>query len=69
MPCDSSGYTPAGNDYEAHRQIKEMKAELDNVTSMLCSLLRQLDGHVPLSPEIADWFHKHREYDKTQGRL
>lgn len=69
MPCDSAGYPSAGYDYDAQRQIKEMKSELDNVTSMLCSLLRQLDGRLPLTQEIAEWFQKHREYDRSQGRL
>lgn len=69
MPCSSGGYTPQGEDYGARSQIKAMKEELDSVTSMLCSLLRQLDGRVPLSPETVEWFQKHREYDKSQGRL
>lgn len=68
MPCDSSGYPPAGDDYEARRQIKAMKQDLDNVTSMLCSLLRALDNSVPIPPDVAEWFHKHREYDRSQGR-
>ena len=69
MPCDSGGYTPQGEDYTARRQVEAMKKELDAVTSMLCSLLRQLDGRVPLSSDIAEWFHKHQEWDRSQGRL
>jgi hypothetical protein len=68
MPCDSSGYPPAGDDYEARRQIKAMKEELDKVTSMLCSLLRTLDDTVSVPPDVVQWFHEHRAHDKAQGR-
>jgi hypothetical protein len=68
MPCDRGmGHTYCGPDYEARSQLADMKLELDKVTGMLCSLLRQLDGRVYLSPDIAQWFHDHNEYDKTQG--
>lgn len=70
MPCDSGmGPSYSGEDYTARRELAAMKQELDSVTGMLCALLRQLDGRVYLSPDIAKWFHDHKEHDKAQGRL
>jgi hypothetical protein len=70
MPCDSGqSYSYSGEDYQARRELSAMKQELDSVTGMLCALLRQLDGRVFLPPEIAKWFHDHKEHDKAQGRL
>lgn len=69
MPCDSSGYPPAGDDYEARRQLKAMKADLDRVTAMLCSVLRTLDGHrVAFPPDVVKWYAEHQAWDKSQGR-
>lgn len=71
MPCDSSqGMGDAyREDPVARRQMETMKRELDKVTTMLCSLLRTLDGRVNIPADVAGWFHEHREYDKSQGRL
>jgi len=70
MPCDSGqNYSYSGADQQARRELAAMKQELDSVTGMLCSLLRQLDGRLYLSPDIAEWFHHHKEHDKEQGRL
>ncbi len=70
MPCDSSqGMGDAyREDPQARREIAAMKRELDSVTAMLCSLLRQLDDCVPIPGDVAEWFKRHREYDKSQGR-
>ena len=70
MPCDSSqGMGDAyREDPQARREVHAMKRELDEVTRMLCSLLRALDDTTQIPPDVAEWFHKHREYDKSQGR-
>lgn len=70
MPCDSSqGMGDAyREDPQSRREIQIMKAELDKVTAMLCSLLRSLDDHVPLPPDIAKWYHEHKQWDASQGR-
>lgn len=70
MPCDSSqGMADAyRTDPVAQRRIAELKTECDQVTRMLCSLLRSLDDAVTLPPDVAAWYHKHREHDRAQGR-
>lgn len=61
MPCDSSqGMGDAyREDPQARREIVAMKRELDSVTAMLCSLLRQLDDCVPIPTDVVEWFKKH----------
>lgn len=74
MPCSSSD--GMGYDYkedpEARREIRKLREKNDELTQMLCSLLRMLDssesGPLPLSQDIRDWYNKHREWDKSQGR-
>jgi hypothetical protein len=70
MPCDSSqGMGDAyREDPQARREIQAMKAELDKVTSMLCSLLRALDDTTSIPPDVSEWFHQHRKYDRSKGR-
>jgi len=66
MPCDSG--QGMSSDGDLYRRIDGLKRECDEVTSMLCSLLRSLDERIHLPPEIVDWYRKHKEYDKSQGR-
>lgn len=64
MPCSSSDGMG-----EAYRTDPVAQRKVDELTRMLCSLLRTLDGcNVALPPDIVDWFRKHREWDRTQGR-
>jgi hypothetical protein len=75
MPCNSgygdsvNTFSGSGEDFTARRQVTEIKQELDNVTNMLCSLLRVLDGKVTIPPDVAQWFDKHQEHDRSQGRF
>jgi hypothetical protein len=71
MPCSSSDGMgrDRGEDYDARRDIKDLAAKNDELTQVLCAVLRAVDGaQIPI-PEIAkEWYRKHREWDKSQGR-
>jgi len=54
------GDIQAGADYDARRQAEAIKKELDEVTRMLCSLLRTLDDSVPIPPDVATWYRTMR---------
>lgn len=68
MPCDSSqGMADSyREDPEARKQVKVLKAELDKVTRLLCSVLSQLSMDLP--PDLAAWYAEHKEWDRSQGR-
>lgn len=70
MPCNSSDGMAAAyaEDPVAQRDILELKRKNDELTHMLCSLLRALDDSIAIPSDVAEWFHKHREWDRSQGR-
>jgi hypothetical protein len=61
MPCNSS-------DGMGHRTDPAAQRKIDDLTRMLCSLLRALDGKVALPPDVADWYRAHQSWDRSQGR-
>lgn len=70
MPCNSSdGMGDAyREDPRARNQITDLRRKNDDLTSMLCSLLRALSANMPIPPDVVQWFHAHKEWDKSQGR-
>lgn len=65
MPCNSGQGESQGDDYEARRRIDQLKAQLDSVTSLLCAMCRALPS---LPAEVAEWYERHKAWDKLQGR-
>lgn len=71
MPCSSSdGMADAyREDLQARRQISDLQQKNNELTDMLCSLLRHLDSLLPdAPPAVVEWYRKHREWDRSQGR-
>lgn len=63
MPCNSSDGMG-----EAYRTDPDAQRKIDELTRMLCSLLRTLDDKVLLPADVEKWYRKHREWDRSQGR-
>lgn len=59
MPCRSDYPT---EDYYNSR----LRAELDEVTNMLCGVLRNYDTVLTLSPETRKWWKAHQEADRRR---
>jgi hypothetical protein len=54
---------------DAYRTDPVAQQKIDDLTRMLCSLLRSLDGKgLQLPPDIVEWYNKHRAWDQSQGR-
>lgn len=70
MPCNSSdGMADAyRTDPDAQRQVRELRQKNDDLTRMLCSLLRALEDHMIVPQDVAEWYHQHQEWDRSQGR-
>jgi hypothetical protein len=70
MPCSSSdGQGSAeSNAQDALREVGKLRRKNDELTSMLCCLLRQISDHVELNPDVARWFEEHKKWDRSQGR-
>ena len=63
MPCSSGMGDPGWS------EINELRRKNDELTRMLCSLLRSLDDHIPHLPsDVVEWYAAHREWDASQGR-
>ncbi|HYT42420.1 MAG TPA: hypothetical protein VEP90_08735 [Methylomirabilota bacterium] len=72
MPCTGDGPSISYDAY-AHDDIRRLKEKNDELTRMLCSLIRLLKQKVfPVSmlldPEIEKWFVEHEKWDRSQGR-
>jgi hypothetical protein len=77
MPCSSSdGMGDAyREDPEARRnvvklqdKVTELRRKNDDLTRMLCALLRDLSNVVNVSPDIARWYEEHKAWDRSRGR-
>lgn len=70
MPCNSSdGMADAyREDPDARRQIRELRQKNDELTRMLCSLVRSLHFGVSLPMDVAEWYERHKEWDRSKGR-
>lgn len=63
MPCNSSDGMG-----DAYREDPEARRKVEELTQMLCAVLRILDSNVTLPPEVHKWWMKHKAWDKSQGR-
>jgi hypothetical protein len=54
----------------ARREMEALKRELDGVTRFLCSLMGALSPSTvnTLPPDMQEWWRRHQEYDRSQGR-
>ena len=83
MPCDSGGGPIMSVADEivsrlnmrdkklikaANEQIKQIKEELDLVTSLLCGILRENPKLANKSLKLAAWWKKHQAWDRKNGR-
>lgn len=70
MPCSSSdgmGYN--SEDIFARRRLDDLLKKNNELTEILCSVLRSLDdANIPIPVNAAAWYHDHRKWDKSQGR-
>lgn len=74
MPCVTG--TPTQEELErmiagdAEKAARELKHNLDEVTAILCGLLGtfQMSEFLKLPPNVQDWYLKHKEFDRSQGR-
>lgn len=63
MPCNMmEGVDWAGVEAQRTQQ------QVSDLTLMLCSLCRALEDKIPLPPDVAAWYEKHRTFDAKQGR-
>lgn len=71
MPCNSSdgqGSAWAIAD-DAEREVRKLRAKNDELTFMLCGVLRALEAAgIPLPAETMVWFEAHKKWDRSQGR-
>ena len=66
MPCNT-GQEYDRRDYDAHQKIDYLRNQLDAVTALLCALCQRVGADV-MTPEMKEWYRKHQEFDKSQGR-
>ena len=70
MPCSSSdGMADAyREDPVARRQIIQLQKSNNELTDMLCTLLRSLEGKIEFDAKTQAWFDNHKKWDQSQGR-
>ena len=76
MPCSGGPggaydpkYAAFNSAMDAHSSIRKLRSENDELTRMLCSLLRTLaETNIKLPPDLEAWWRKHQNWDISQGR-
>ena len=61
MPCRCDDYE------DPHKEAREVRAELDHVTDMLCWILGRLNDRTWLRPDMFAWWAKHQEDDRKRS--
>jgi hypothetical protein len=74
MPCNS-GMDSASYDSSAHSEIRKVKDELDNVTRLLCGIMRVIsETNPPVAEQLLgdnnlhQWWQRHQAHDRREGR-
>lgn len=70
MPCNSSDGqgSPEAVASSAYDEVRKLRKKNDELTSMLCALLRGLNDTMELPPETVKWYQEHKAWDRSQGR-
>lgn len=74
MGCNDSGQPPSGWSYYDDEKIREMKARLDLVTSLLCDVCRHMEadggplwfGKLHNTPGLHGWWEAHKADDRRR---
>jgi hypothetical protein len=72
MPCSSGMDVPQivyqpGVDPRYRDEVLQLKAELDNVTALLCAAGRARKHKTDIPPEVLNWWDRHCHVDAVRG--